>query len=46
MLKKYEERPEKSSKPLKKGDFTHMKKNDRDWLQNSGLADLLIKKDK
>jgi len=46
MLKKYEESPKKVSKQSLKGDFTHMKKDDRDWLQNSGLADLLTKKDK
>ena len=46
MLKKYKERPKNSSKTVKKGDFPHMKKDDRDWLQNSGLADLLTKKDK
>jgi len=46
MLKKYKERPKNSIKTVKKGDFPHMKKDDRDWLQNSGLADLLTKKDK
>jgi Rad3-related DNA helicase len=45
MLQKSDERTQKSKKQLKKGDFTRMKKDDRDWLQKSGLADLLTKKD-
>ncbi|MCK4847778.1 MAG: hypothetical protein KAT16_02000 [Candidatus Heimdallarchaeota archaeon] len=45
MLRKSKEGTQKTSRRSQKGDFTHMKKNDRDWLQNSGLADLLTKKD-
>ena len=45
MLQKSNNLTQKGKKQSIKGNFSRMKKDDRDWLQNSGLADLLSKKD-
>ncbi|MHA1236956.1 MAG: helicase C-terminal domain-containing protein, partial [Candidatus Hodarchaeales archaeon] len=45
MIRKSNKRTQKGEKQLKGGNFTKMKKDDREWLQSSGLADLLTKKD-
>ncbi|MHA1542149.1 MAG: hypothetical protein ACTSQH_04165, partial [Candidatus Hodarchaeales archaeon] len=45
MLQKSNYITQKEKKQSIKGNYSRMKKDDRDWLQNSGLADLLGKKD-
>jgi Rad3-related DNA helicase len=45
MIRKSNKRTQKGEKQLKGGNFTKMKKDDREGLQSSGLADLLTKKD-
>ncbi len=46
MLERSNNRTKKDKKSQKTRDFSRMKQTDRDWLQTSGLADLLQKSEK